>query len=137
MNAIDPTLPARQEIVTHLRADTNVTTTDVGNRVYGERTPADKEWPFALYEADFGQTDGTVRLHVFSKAKFSDQVAKIMAAMVTSLGGKTLVMPDDRKLRLTYPEANGSQILPDGAEANAWHGIVRFNAFIVLECEAA
>ena len=80
---------------------------------------------------------GSVALHVFSKAEFTDQVATIMAAIVTSLGGAVIEMDDGRKMHLTYPEAGGSQIIPDAAEQNAWHGIVRFNATIARECAAA
>lgn len=139
MVASDPTLLARQAIVTHLRGDTDVTSTDV-TEIYGERTPTPPElqWPFARYgQSDFGQTSGRVPIHVFSKKQKTDQLGTIMAAIVESLGGKTLTLDDGRKMRLTYPDAGGSQIIPDAAEASAWHGIVRFDALIVRECAAA
>lgn len=137
MIAIDPTLPARQATVSHLRADTGVTSKPIGERIYGERPPSKKTWPWALYVADFGQTGGSIAIHVFSKAKFTDEVAEIMAAIVTSLGAAVIEMDDGRKLHLQYPDFGGSQILSDAAEADAWHGIVRFDAFIPRECAAA
>lgn len=136
--ASDPTLLARKAIVTHLRDDTVVTSTPVGSRIYGERTPAVLIWPFTRYgQTDFGHTSGRIPLHTFSKSKHTDEVASIMAAIVESLGGKTLTLDDGRKMRLTYPDAGGSQIIADGAEADAWHGIVRLDAVIARECAAA
>jgi hypothetical protein len=139
MTASDPTLPTRQAIVTHLRADTNVTTLgspSLGTRIYGERAPGGTlSWPFVRYgQTDMGQLGGPVPIHVFSKKQHTDEAATIMAAIVESLGGKTLELEDGRKIRLNYPDAGGSQIIPDAAEADAWHGIVRFDAFIPRAC---
>jgi len=131
--ATDPTLLARQAIIAHLRSDTAVAATEVGQRIY-ERPPPQPTWPFALYSADFGQLRGRVALHVFSKTQFTDEVAGIMSAFVTSLGGKRIDMDDGRKLDLIYPDAGGSQILRDAAEADAHHGIVHLDALIAREC---
>lgn len=136
MPTIDPTLPARQAIITRLRAETSVTSTAVGQRIY-ERPPAQPVWPWARYVADFGLTSGSVAIHVFSKAEFTDEASTIMAAIVANLGGALIAMDDGRELHLTYPDAGGSQIIPDAAEQNAHHGIVRFNATIARECAAA
>lgn len=136
--ATDLTLPTRRAIVTHLRADTNVAATALGARFYGETTPATLIWPFGRYgQTALGQLGGQVPLHFFSKAQFTDEVAEIMAAVVTSLGDKVLALEDARKLHLIYPDEGGTQIIPDGAEAGAWHGIVRLEARIARECAAA
>lgn len=135
--ARDLTLPTRQAIVAHLRADTDVTDTAMGVRFYGERTPATVAWPFGRYgQTSLGQLGGAIPLHFFSKAQFTDEVATIMAAVVLSLDGKVLTLEGGRKLHLTWPDAGGSQIIPDADEANAWHGIVRLDAAMARECLA-
>lgn len=136
--ASDPTLLVRQATVAHLRADTSVTTTAVGTRIYGERSPSELAWPFVRYGVSaFGQVRGVVTLHAFSKAQYTDEVAAIMAAIVASLGDNPLTLDDGRKLDLVYPEEGGSQIIGDPAEADAWHGIVRFEGYIMRECPVA
>lgn len=135
--ASDISLPLRQAIVTRLRADPNVTAVIPAAQVYGERTPATLTWPFVRYgQSDVGQTSGSVPLHVFSKAEFTDEAATIAAAIVESLDGKRLDLGDGRKADLNWPEAAGTQIIPDGDEADAWHAIVRFNVTVPRTCPA-
>lgn len=136
--SVAPILGLRRAIVAHLRADTNVTTLGspaLGARIYGERTPAVLTWPFVRY----GQSDArpgfeiTAPLHAFSKATYTDEVAAIAEAIGNSLDGQVMTLADGRKARLRYV---GHQVVPDAAEASAWHAIVRVDANVVLECAA-
>lgn len=136
--SVAPILGLRKAIVTHLRADTIVTTLGspaLGARIYGERTPATLTWPFVRY----GQSDArrgfeiTAPIHVFSKATHTDEVAAIAEAIGNSLDGVVLTLADGRKARLLYIS---HQVFPDAAEASAWHALVRVDANVVLECAA-
>ncbi len=133
--SIAPILSLRRAIVTHLRADSTVTSTAVGQRIYGERAPAAPVWPFVRY----GQSDAvpgfqiTAPIHVFSKAEYTDEAAEIAEIIGASLSGKVLALDDGRKARLRYA---GHQIIPDAAEASAWHAIVRIEANVIAECAA-
>ncbi len=138
--ASDPTLLVRRAVVTHLRADPTVNTLGsppLGIRIYGEKAPATLTWPFVRYgQSDFGQTRGVVPIHVFSKASFTDEAAGIAAAIVASLDGRTLELSDSRKITFNWPEVGGTQVIPDAAEASAWHAIVRFDVTIPRLCPA-
>lgn len=96
-------------------------------------------WPFVRYgQTDVGQVDGRLPIHAFSKPQggFTDEVAEIAAAIVAALDGKRLILSDGRKATLTWPESGGTQIIPDGAEADAWHAIVRFDVAIPRSCSS-
>lgn len=134
-----PILEVRRAIVTRLRADASVTALGspaLGQRIYGERTPATLTWPFVRY----GQSDAvsslgydiTAPIHVFSKAAFTDEAGDISEAIGASLDNLVLTL-DGRKAYLQYL---GHQIIPDAAEADAWHGVVRIGARVAAECPA-
>lgn len=129
-------LPLREAIITALTADESVTDKVPAERVYGMRQPAQTQWPFTRYgqpdsrAAGLGE-DISVSLHGFSKAAYENECAEIMAALVNSLDGRVLSLDDGSengvKAHLNW---RGTQIIPDAAEANAWHGIARFDATI-------
>jgi hypothetical protein len=131
-----PILEVRRGIVTHLRADPAVTslgTPALDARIYGERTPATLTWPFVRYgqsDAVFGW-DVSAPIHVFSKTDYTDEVSAISEAIGESLDDVVLAFADGRKAHLRYL---GHLIIPDGAEASAWHGIVRIGARVAVEC---
>ena len=131
---MDLTLPLRQAIVSLLRTDTDLTALVPAERVYGERSPASPTFPFVRYGvSDIGATGGATSLHVFSKSGFTDQAANIAARIVEALDGKTLAT-GSRKVTLTWPERNGTQIIPDSAEADVFHAIVRFDVSAPRAC---
>lgn len=140
--ASDPTLPLRQAVVTDLRADAALMALgtpplSTGDRIYGERTPATLVWPFVRYgQADVGQTQARLPLHVFSKSQYTDEVAAIAAGIVARLDGRTLELGDGRRVTFNWPEAGGTQIISDAAEADAWHAIVLFDVTIPRTCPA-
>jgi hypothetical protein len=126
----------RRAVITHLRADASLIALVPAARLYGMKAPATPTWPFTRY----GSPDETPRpvscwdgsdvafvIHSFSKAEFEDECAGINEAIETALNGAVLTMAGNVKAR---PIWLGSQIIPDGGEIGAWHGINRFGARI-------
>lgn len=125
-------LSLRQAIVQRLRADTDLTALVPSERIYGLRSPATLIWPFIRYGAPDETpirlgTQLRVTLHAFSKAQFEDEASNIVAALQTSLEDAVIDLDGGLKAYLAYV---GSQILADGAEADAWHGIGTWTATI-------
>jgi hypothetical protein len=135
MDARDLSLPLRRAIITHLKGDTGVTAHVPEGRVYGMRQPATTQWPFTRYgspdtrAAGLG-SDTDIALHGFSKGPYEDECAEIMKALVTSLNGALLTLEDGEETIEARILWRRTQIIPDAAEANAWHGIAHFNARI-------
>lgn len=127
---IAPILGLRRAIILHLRADSAVTATGVGSRIYGERTPANLTWPFARY----GVSDAVpgheidAPIHIFSKDPFTDDVNAIAEAVANSLDGKVLTM-DGSKAYLTW---TGTRV--QASEPDEWHAIVSFTASVPRGC---
>jgi hypothetical protein len=126
----------REAIVTDLKADGALTTIVPAARVYGMRQPADTDWPFTRYGAPSSSprratcldgSDVDITLHAFSKQPFEDECAEMVAAMASRLDGKVLHLPDGARAHMRW---TGNQIIPDAAEASAWHGLSRFVATI-------
>lgn len=135
--ARDPTLPLRQAVITALRADADLAALLPAERIYGERTPSEVTWPFVRYgQTDVGQVSGRLPLHVFSKSQFTDEAAEIAAAIVNALDGKALDLGSGRRATPVWPENGGTQIIPDAAEADAWHAIIRFDVAVPRSCPA-
>jgi hypothetical protein len=101
-------LPLREAIVSHLKADASFTAKQSADAIHGMRQPAETAWPF-------------------TKGAFENECAEIQSAMVESLDGKTLALESGVVARLSW---RNSQLIPDAAEANAWHGITHFAATI-------
>lgn len=121
-----------------LRNDADLIALVPVERNYGMRTPADVIWPFTSFGSPDalpfrGQClDGATvgfSIHSFSKAKFEDECASINAVLASALDGKTVTLDTDypAKAHLSW---KGSQVIPDAAEASAWHGVNRFEATI-------
>jgi len=129
-------LPLRQAIIERLRADStlaNIGAPPIGDddRIY-ERPPSVLTWPFVRYggpdEIPIRQgTQVRFAVHAFSKAKFTDEVTGMNAAIQSSLEDAVI----DLSGGLTaYVVWIGSQVLADPAEADAHHGVNSFNAVI-------
>jgi hypothetical protein len=133
--AKDPTLPLREAVIQRLRADPDLIALVPEARVYGERSPSELNWPFVRYgQSLIGQTGGTLPIHIFSKQTFTDETAEIADAIVGALDDAALDLGGGRKAVLKWPEDGGTQIIADAAEADAWHGIVRFEVAIPRTC---
>jgi hypothetical protein len=136
--ARDTSLQLRQAVIETLRADTVLTNLVPEDQNYGMRTPAKLAWPFTRYGAPDavpfkGQClDGAVisfSIHSFSKETFEDELADINFAVSSALDGVTLALGGDFSAD-AHIRWVGSQIIPDAAEASAWHGINRFEATV-------
>jgi hypothetical protein len=135
-------LRLRQVIVAALRADaeliaigeTPISAVDeAGNiRIYGRRSPAVLIWPFLRVSiADEGPlrlgTEPRVTVHTFSKAQYDDEVETLNGRVQTILEGKVMELSSAAKAYVTWIS---SQVIPDAAEADAWHGLNSFTATI-------
>ena len=136
--AIDSTLPVRKAILTALKNDAAVIELLPAANIYPQRGPTNPDWPFGRYE-NYGQAtpivatclDGqeiNVRFHVFAKPRevagltvetAEDHTCRIMARVSAAL--------DRRRFKIDrghfYISWTGSYLLPDGDEADAFHGI--------------
>lgn len=128
-------LQLRQATVQRLRADADLIAigdTPIGDRIYGRRQPAILTWPFIrISVADEGPLrHGTVlrlTVHSFSKAQFDDECEAINGAIQASIEDAVLQLSGARKAFMSWI---GSQVIPDAAEADAWHGVNSFTATI-------
>lgn len=128
--SVAPILALRKAIVTHLRADTDVTSTSIGERFYGEKPPARKTWPFGQYGSSDAVPgyDITAPLHIFSKDDFTDDVNAIAEAIGNSLDETVLELDGGRKAWLTWL---GVRVQGDSEE---WHAIVTIGAKVPRDC---
>lgn len=137
--ARDLSLALRQAVIQTLRSDADLTALVPATRNYGMRSPATLAWPFTRYGSPDalpfkGQClDGATvafAIHSFSKQEFEDECANINAAVASSLDELTVALDaaGGAKAHIAW---RGSQIIPDAAEADAWHGVNRFEAAVV------
>jgi hypothetical protein len=137
--AIDSTLPVRRAILTHIGSVAAVTAIVPKSRHYPMVVPANVTWPFVRYGSPTpvplraSCLDGTeivVAVHGFAKARMNasgamietaeDHAGRLGAALAAALDGIRLDLPRGHaKVRWT-----GSQLLVDGAEADAFHCVV-------------
>lgn len=135
--AIDSFLPVRRAIIAELKGDTPLSAL-IGDRFYPQAPPANPTWPFGKYGAPSSIpvrascVDGSemrVSLHGFSKGRRSgnrliesaeDHAARIGAAMAGAVDGRRLTIPGGYAL----VQWRGSQLMMDGAEADAFHCVV-------------
>jgi hypothetical protein len=131
--SVAPILGLRRAIVTHLRADTAVTSTAVGSRIYGEKVPAQPTWPFVRYGVSDAQPgfDISVPIHIFSKDDFTDDVNGIAERIGNSLDDKVLTLGDGRR---AFPVWAGVRLAGDADEASAWHSTVLFDVRVPRDC---
>lgn len=128
--SVAPILALRKAIVTHLRADSAVTSTSIGARSYGEKVPARPTWPYLHY----GMSDAvpgfdiTAPLHIFSKDPFTDDVNAVAEIVGASLEDKVLTLGDGRKAYLTWL---GVRMVGGDDE---WHAVVTIGAKVPRDC---
>jgi hypothetical protein len=127
--------------MTAMKADGDLTSIVPAASIYRQSPPAEKSWPFVKYGAPTGGpirascVNGrvvTVAVHGFSKGvkdgagaqtvTAEDHAGLIGDAIENSLDGRHLpITGGTAKVRWT-----GSQLLQDGAEADAYHVVVNF-----------
>lgn len=128
---VDHSLGLRRAAVTALRADVGLTAI-VGNRVYGERVPANPQWPFVQvgvilaepYEAScLDGMDATFAVHSFSKGPDAGGVYGMNRIIAAALNEATITFDTAHAIRLDWVS---SSAVRDTDEADAWHGIAQF-----------
>ena len=131
---IDASLSVRGAVIAALKADAALIALVPAGRIYPNKTPADVAWPFiklgvlmnspTRYDCG-GGGDVTGAVHVFVKktASILDPEAatyRINKEVVRVLDGLDLVVDgSDLGCHVTL-----SQVMEDGAEADAYHGLV-------------
>lgn len=129
--------PLRDGVTNRLKENAAITATLGAGKVWGEKQPAEADWPFIRYgrpiitptEAS-GWTGGRhrVSLHVFARGPSMDACVALMGLVVAELDGQEidLTFPDgvDREATAYEIFHAGSQVLPDGDD---WHGVVEFD----------
>jgi hypothetical protein len=134
MSAASRSIYLRRAVITRLRADAPLLA--ITTRIYGMKSPATLTWPFTRYGTPnetarsvscWDGSDVAFTYHAFSKTEFEDQCAAMNEAIVASLGDAVLTMAGDIKANIVWL---GSDIMADGDEANAYHGVNRFGARI-------
>jgi hypothetical protein len=135
--ARDFTLLLREAIILHLKADAALTALLPESQIHGMRQPAQAVWPFTRYGSPDSRPVGlgeetSITLHVFSKDPSEDECVTIARALANALDGRKLDLDDDGDVFEARLEWRGTQTVPDAAEANAWHSLVRFEARIFV-----
>ncbi|WP_375194648.1 DUF3168 domain-containing protein [Sphingobium sp.] len=140
MTTMDPSLSVRGKIIAALKADGELTAFVPAARIYPSKTPAAVVFPFirvpmltgTVAELDGGSgSDQSGMIHCFTKlsATVPDpeaQAATINAHIVRIVSGiDAISLGDGESLGV---HAVQTQVLEDGAEADAFHGIVRVRA---------
>lgn len=137
--AYDHTLTMREAIVQKLQAAAPVTALIPPESIYGEQPPAAPAWPFirygmpttTQYESSCGEgSEHDIMIDVFAYGPGMDMCAKICAAVGMALDNASLAIDP---LGLVSIDWTGSQIIRDGAEMSAYHGMVRFTAITINE----
>lgn len=140
--ATDYTVQLRRAILPLLKANT-VIASACGGRVYSESPPALPAWPFIRYGATISTpvewscadgSDMSVTIHVFDKTPGTDQCGRIVRAVVRALDERTIQLEADADTGLSATAVGcfvtQTQIIRDGDEADAHHGIVSLNVVV-------
>ena len=134
----DHLLETRKAMIAAMRADAALTALVPATRIYGEEAPANAMWPFILCGLPSEVPDrascwdGTrmgVVVHCFAKGPGMDTASAISNAVKRALDGHHAVRGG---LAVDFVHSQ-TQIVRDSAEASAYHGIVRYDAYAVEE----
>lgn len=139
--AIDSTQAVRKAILTILKADSGVTAIVPKARIYSQRAITSPTWPFVLYGSPSALprrascVDGailTVAVHGFADPRRNasgsiletaeDHASRLGAAIATALDGQKADVATGR-IAIDW---QGSQLLMDGDEADAFHTVQNF-----------
>jgi hypothetical protein len=136
---LDPILPVRGKLIAALKGDAQLAAI-VAARIYPAKVPAEVVWPFMRIDGASSipiRSDGgsggevTGLIHNFVKANstildpeatcatINSHVVRIIEAM------EGIALTGDTDLAVY---ARLSQVIPDPAEADAFHGFVRYEA---------
>lgn len=132
--ALAPALELREAIVTLLKGDEALLALVATGSIFGEYPGAEPARPFVRYGEDDTRPQPSAcwqganvafPVHAFSAEKFTDEAKAMNAAIINALDGKVVTLEGGAKATIT---CQGSQLLRDGADPNAWHGFNQFEA---------
>ena len=144
INVIDSTETVRLAILAALKADAGVISQVPTSRIYPSRTPATLTWPFIRMgvtselpfrpSGAYGSQTIIGAVHVFTKS----QTGSLDAERAANLAKKEVArVLDGLVVAITGGYANvrydGGQTIQDAAEADAYHGIVNYEATCVVD----
>lgn len=123
---LDPSLAVRGQIIAALKADAALTAIVPAGRIYPAKSPASPVWPFIRLGSltatplrlDCGggaEVSGIV--HSFTKASASVPDPEAQAMTIDSHIARIIEAMDDGVI-------GNPQVIEDGAEADAYHGLV-------------
>lgn len=141
---IDSTETVRLAILAALKADAGVTSIIPAARIYPSRTPATLTWPFIRMgvtselpyrpSGAYGSQTIIGAVHVFTKSSTASPDAERAANLAKKEIARVL---DGLVVNITGGYANvrydGGQTIQDAAEADAYHGIVNYEATAVVD----
>ena len=137
---LDPSLSVRGKLIAAMKADAQLTAIVPAARIYPSKTPATVTWPFirvpmltgTVAELDGGGgSDQSGVIHSFTKLSATApdpeaQAATINAHIVRIVSGiDDTLLADGESLGV---HAVQTQVIEDGAEADAYHGLVSIRA---------
>lgn len=143
MTTIDQTNATRLAILARLKADSALTALVPAARIYPSRTPASLTWPFIKLgvindtpyrpSGAIGSQNLIGAIHIFTKASATSldaeyqchQIRREVVRAIDAMGG---IVISGGTLHLRY---DGGTVLQDGEEADAYHGIVNWEAVAV------
>lgn len=136
----------RRAALPALKTTPGVTALVAASEIYPSTVPAAHGWPFIRWGTPIaspfratGLDSSTIRvtIHGFCKVLLDgsgalidtaeSQGEKIGAAIVTALDGRVLDLDGGMHVNFTWV---GTNLSPDGADADAWHAAVQFEAAV-------
>lgn len=142
MSATDYSVQLRRAILPILKADSKLAAA-TGGRIYSETPPAIPAWPFVRYgfsintPQEWGCSTGadiSFTINAFSKAAGTDECGRIVRLICGAIDGRVIpleVDPDTgQQASAVMVFVTQTQIMRDGDEADAHHGVVSVEAMI-------
>lgn len=144
--ANDLTLPIRRATLAELKANAPLLALVSASNMHPQTTPASPAWPFVKMGAPSGLPiraacvdghEGIFAVHGFAKPRMSgaqmvetaeDHAARIGSAIASALDRKHLEIDGGYRVSVTW---TGSQLLQDGAEADAFHTVQNFGVRVL------
>ncbi len=136
MRPIDFSLPIRQAVVAHLKADAPLTNLVAADHIYGEQPKGEPQWPFIRIgfqtpspwmATRLSGSSNAFSIDAFSKGPFTDRIYEIAAAVVAAMQNLTIPTLDLRDLQWT-----GTNYLRDTDEANAYHAVIGYSLIATI-----
>lgn len=144
--AEDYATPVRRAVLTHMKADDDFVAIVLATQQHPQTAPANPIWPFTRYGVPIATPiraacvdSATISfvIHSFAKNRLEgdrivesaeDYAGRIASGVNRCLGGAYLDLGDGVTARIRWLS---SQVMQDGAEAGAYHGVSSFSARVI------